>query len=120
MFWIIYIFYFINSLYYIANYNIYTKKLFNYINGKENDGILFKFLVCQILIGNGIYLVFLFNFNLIFILLLFIIIIFMTKKYKIFLILFGLIFFILSSNKYILFWNGYNDIISFSISFFYE
>lgn len=96
---------------------IYTEqKLFNYINGKENDGILFKFLVWQILIGNGIYLVFWFNFNLIFILLLFTIIIFLTKKYKIFLILFGLIiFFILSSNKYIQFWKGYNDIISFSL-----
>ena len=92
------------------------KKLFNFINGKENDGILFKFLIYQILIGNGIYSVLWFSFNLIFILLLFTIIIFMTKKYKIFLILFGLIIFFISfSNKYIIFWNGYNDIASFSI-----
>jgi hypothetical protein len=112
--------FFILSFYFSYN-SINSKKInkikerFNYINGKENDGILFKFLVWQILIGNGIYLVFWFNFNLIFILLLFTIIIFMTKKNKI-LILFGLIIFlILSSNKYIQFWNGYNDIISFSL-----
>ena len=91
------------------------KTLSNYINGKNNN-ILFKLLIYQFLIGNGIYLFFWFLFNLIFILLLFTIIIFITKKYMAFLIFFGLIdILISSSNKYYQYWNGYNKIISFSI-----
>lgn len=91
------------------------KTLSNYINGKNNS-ILFKLLIYQILIGNGIYVVFWFIFNLIFILLLFIIIIFITKKYMAFLILIGtVVILISSSNKYYTFWDGYNKIVSFSI-----
>ena len=91
------------------------KILSNYINGKNNN-ILFKLLIYQFLIGNGIYVVHWFLFNLIFILLLFIIIIFITKKYMVFLIFLGLIAILISSsNKYYNFWNGYNNIVSFSI-----
>ena len=91
---------------------IYTQA--NSFNKKAH--ILFKFLIYQLLIGNGFYLVFWFNFNLIFILLFYTIIIFITKKYMTFLILFELmIFLISSSNKYIQFWDGYKYIVSFSI-----
>jgi peptidoglycan/LPS O-acetylase OafA/YrhL len=109
------------------SYNSFTRKninrinerfkrfLTNYINGKNNN-ILFKLLIYQFLIGNGIYVVHWFLFNLIFILLLFIIIIFITKKYMVFLIFLGLIAILISSsNKYYNFWNGYNNIVSFSI-----
>jgi fucose 4-O-acetylase-like acetyltransferase len=89
--------------------------LFSYMHDKEK-GVLFKFLIYQILIGNGIYLYFWFSFNLIFISLLFIIIIFVTQKYLTLLILFGLlIFFISSSNIYTQFWKGYNEIVAFPI-----
>lgn len=95
---------------------IYLEKvLFNYINGKEN-GALLKLLIYQILIGNGIYLYFWFMFNLIFISLLFIIIIFITQKYMILLIFFGLLaFFISISNIYTRFWKGYKLIVEFPI-----
>ena len=95
---------------------IYLQKiLVKYINGKEN-GVLFKFLIYQILIGNGIYSVLWFNFNLIFILLLFTIIIFITKKYMIFLFLFGLIIFLITfSNIYNQFWDEYNDMVIFPL-----
>ena len=53
--------------------------LVKYISGKDN-GVLFKFFIYQFLIGNEIYSVLLFNFNLIFISLLFAIIIFTTKN----------------------------------------
>ena len=91
------------------------KALPNYINGRNNS-ILFKLLIYQILIGNGIYIVFWFIFNLIFILLLFIIVIFITKKYMAFLILIGFVVILISSsNKYYIFWDGYNKDVSFSI-----
>jgi len=95
---------------------IYLQKtLSNFINGKNNN-ILFKCLIYQILIGNGIYIILWFSFNLIFISLLFINIIFITKKYMAFLIFFGLmVILISSSNKYYKFWDGFNDIVSFSI-----
>ena len=87
------------------------KKLSNYTNGKNNS-FLWKFLIYQILIGNGIYIILWFIFNLIFISLLFTIIIFITKKYMTFLILFGLIIILISSsNKYYQFWDGYNIIV---------
>ena len=85
------------------------------MHGKENK-VLFKFLIYQILIGNGIYLYFWFSFNLIFISLLFIIIIFLTPKYLTLLLLFGLfVFFISNSNIYTQFWKGYNKIVAFPI-----
>ena len=91
------------------------KKLSNYTNGKNNS-FLWKFLIYQILIGNGIYIILWFIFNLIFISLLFTIIIFITKKYMTFLILFGLIIILISSsNKYYQFWDGYNYIVAFSL-----
>jgi fucose 4-O-acetylase-like acetyltransferase len=95
---------------------IYLQKtLFSYMHGKKK-GVLFKFLIYQILIGNGIYLYFWFSFNLIFISLLFIIIIFVTQKYMALLILFGfLVFFISISNIYNQFWKGYNRIVAFPI-----
>jgi hypothetical protein len=95
---------------------IYLEKaLFNYIHGKEN-GALFKLLIYQILIGNGIYLYFWFMFNLIFISLLFIIIIFITQKFMILLILFGfLVFFFSTSNIYTQFWKRYKLIVTFPI-----
>ena len=89
--------------------------LSNYINGKNNNNI-FKLLIYQFLIGNGIHIVLWFIFNLIFILLFSIIIIFITKKYMDFLIFIGLmIILISSSNNYYKFWDGYNYIVSFSI-----
>lgn len=95
---------------------IYLQKtLFNYMHGEKND-VSLKLLIYQILIGNGIYLIFWFNFNLIFISLFFIIIIFLTKKYLTILILLGLmILFISTSNIYVQFWKGYNEIVAFPI-----
>ena len=95
---------------------IYLQKtLFSHTHGKEK-GFLFKLLIYQILIGNGIYLFFWFSFNLIFISLLFIIIIFVTQKYLTLLLLFGLlVFFISSSNIYTQFWKGYNEIVRFPL-----
>ena len=95
---------------------IYLEKaLFNYIHGEEN-GVLFTLLIYQILIGNGMYLYFWFMFNLIFISLLFIIIIFITQKYMILLILYGVLaFFISTSNLYTQFWKGYKFIVAFPI-----
>ena len=75
-----------------------------------------KFLIYQILIGNGIYCIFWFNFNLIFVLLFFTIIIFITRKYMTFLILFGLIIFLISSsNAYLQFWNRFKFDVKFSV-----
>ena len=95
---------------------IYLQKiLVKYISGKDS-GVLFKYFIYQILIGNGIYPVFWFNFNLIFISLLFAIIIFTTKKYMIFLFLFGLMIILISfSYKYNQFWDGYNDLVVFPL-----
>jgi hypothetical protein len=74
-----------------------------------------KFLIYQIIIGNGIYIIFWFNFNLIFISLFFTIIIFITNKHMTFLILFGFIIFLISLNIYRQFWNGYTFIVEFSL-----
>jgi len=92
---------------------IYLQRaLFNHIYFKKN----FKFLIYQILIGNGLYCIFWFNFNLIFILLFFAIEIFITKKYMTFLILFGFIIFLISSsNLYAQFWKGFKFDIYFSV-----
>ena len=93
----------------------FQKILVKYISGKDN-GVLFKFFIYQILIGNGIYSVLWFNFNLIFISLLFAIIIFTTKKYMIFLFLFGIMIIIISfSYKYNQFWDEYNDLVVFPL-----
>lgn len=75
----------------------------------------FKYLYYQILIGNGIYNVLWFNFNLIFISLIFIIIIFITSRFMIVLIFLGIIFYLFSSfinyNKIFM---KYNEIATFT------
>jgi hypothetical protein len=59
-----------------------------------------KLLFCQILIGYGVYTVFWFSYNLIFISVLLVIIIFMTKKYISFLIVTGIFIYFYSISKY--------------------
>ena len=75
-----------------------------------------KFLINQFLIGNGIYCIFWFNFHLMFVSLFFLIIIFITNKYMTFLILFGFIFFLISTlNFFHQFCNEFRFILKFSI-----
>ena len=89
----------------------------NIINSKKFIVIDLKYFYYQILIGNGIYLIFWFQFNLIFISILFAIIIFISKNnYICYLIFFGLLCFIfISSPFYRIFFAKYNEIASFSI-----
>ena len=89
----------------------------NIINNKKFIVFDFKYLYYQILIGNGIYLIFWFQFNLIFISILFTIIVFISKdNYIFYLFIFGLLSFIfISSPFYRIFFSKYNEIASFSI-----
>lgn len=88
------------------------KALFKSNYGKKQS----KFLIKQILIGNGIYCIFWFNFHLIFISLVFTIIIFATTKYMDFIIFFGFLLFLISSlNIYHQFCNEFKFILKFSI-----
>ena len=90
----------------------FQRASFKIINIKKK----LKFLIYQILIGNGIYCIFWFNFNLIFVLLFFTIIIFITRKFMTFLILFGLIIILISSsNAYLQFWNQFKFDVKFSV-----
>ena len=82
---------------------------------KKKPLIEIKYLYYQILISNGIYSVFWFNFNLIFISLIFIIIIFLTSRYMLVLILLGILFYLYSSSIYYKnFFLKYKEIVTFT------
>ena len=88
--------------------------IYNFEHGKKIK--LFKLLIYQILIGNGLSLVLWFNLNLIFVLLFFAIVIFINKKYLSYIILIGIeIIFIFFSDNYYKFWDNYNYIVKFPL-----
>ena len=88
--------------------------IYNYEHGKKIK--LFKLLIYQIIIGNGLSLVLWFNLNLIFVLLFFAIVIFINKKYLAYIILIGIqIIFIFFSANYYKFWDNYNYIVKFPL-----
>jgi len=94
---------------------IYVQKtIYNFENNKKEK--LFQILIYQIVIGNGLNLVFWFNLNVIFILLFFSIAIFINNKYITYIILIGIqIAFIVFWAPYSKFWDRYNYIIHFPL-----
>ena len=94
---------------------IYIQKtIYNYKHGKKIK--LFRLLIYQIIIGNGINLVLWFNLNLIFVLLFFAIAIFINNKYMTYIILIGVqIAFIYFWDDYDKFWNRFKYIVYFPL-----
>lgn len=87
-----------------------------YVSGKTYAYIKLKYLYYQLLSGNGIHIVFWFQFSLIILSLLFLIIIFASQKKKFFfLIIIGVLFYIFFSSKYYVQYLSYNTILLFSI-----
>ena len=86
------------------------KAIYYYRHGKKIK--LFRLLIYQILIGNGLSMILWFNWNLIFVLLFFAIVIFLNNKYMTYIILIGVhIAFNYYSSYYNKFWGRYNWII---------
>ena len=87
-----------------------------YIYGNKKFYIKLELLYYQLLIGNGIHIVFWFLFNLIFITIFFLIIIFISKRrYLPILIIIGLLFYIFLSSNYYKRYFSYDTILFFSI-----
>jgi len=94
---------------------IYVQKTIYYYEHKKKEK-LFRILIYQIVIGNGLNLVLWFNLNVIFILLFFAIIIFINNKYLTYIILIGIqIVFIVFWAPYNKFWDRYNYFIHFPL-----
>jgi len=94
---------------------IYLQKaIYNYKHRKKEK--LFRILIYQIIIGNGLNMLLWFNLNLIFALLFFAIAIFINNKYMTYTILIGIQIISFSfSDKYHKFWDRYNPIIQFPL-----
>ena len=94
---------------------IYLQKtIYNYKHRKKEK--LFRILIYQIIIGNGLNMLLWFNLNLIFVLLFFAIVIFINNKYMTYIILIGIqIIFFSFSDNYNKFWDRYNRIVHFPL-----
>lgn len=94
---------------------IYLQKaIYNYKHRKKEK--LFRILIYQIIIGNGLNMLLWFNLNLIFVLLFFAIVIFINNKYMAYIILIGIQIISFSfSDNYHKFWDRYNRIIHFPL-----
>lgn len=94
---------------------IYLQKtIYNYKYRKKEK--LFRILIYQIIIGNGLNMILWFNLNLIFVLLFFAIAIFINNKYITYIILIGIQIISFSfSENYHKFWDRYNRIVHFPL-----
>ena len=90
------------------------KEIYNYKHRKKEK--LFRILIYQIIIGNGLNMLLWFNLNLIFVLLFFAIAIFINNKYMTYIILIGIQIISFSfSDNYHKFWDRYNRIVHFPL-----
>jgi hypothetical protein len=95
---------------------IYLQKaIYNYKHWKKEK--LFRILIYQIIIGNGLNMLLWFNLNLIFVLLFFAIVIFINNKYMTYIILIGIQIISFSfSDNYHKFLDRYNHIAHYPLT----